>query len=425
MLTYEFNRVLDREANVAENRFSYLYAWNMINGGIDEGSLPIDALQVGYHNGMMLESDFPVQSSAYQFRWASGYDKYLRAIHYRIRSLDNITISSPEELVAMKRYLFNGGVEGQEGKLAVFSSGASGWRFDDSYEGPSETGYKSLLTSLPTGGSHAMTIVGYDDTVECTIDGEVCYGAFIVANSHGSWAHDNGRYYLPYKFFLKTNDTKYMLSKDVTGLNVEYYQPSLVFKVGIDFSSRNDLCFRMGVANKPYAEVPSSELIVGIARNQGGEYPMQGSGASSKIEFAFNASALVDYATSFDEPKYFINVNRGNIGTKNGNGKMESFAVYDYRNDEQNPTVYECNVGDGTLVIGDNLFGVATTPLITTSASAVDWLNSNGKPSQSPFVVRTAKGRYAKVRFVDYDRTSGTLSIKYVYAPDGTTHLGN
>ena len=275
----------------------------------------MDAMQVAYHNGLMTEADFPAQTYSYQFRWASGYDKYLRAIHYRIKSLITFNVVDSDSVEAFKQYLYNGGEEGGKGRLAVFSSGASGWKFNDYYDGPSQTGYASLLTGLPTGGAHAMTIVGYDDTVECTTSYGTSYGAFIVVNSHGTFSHDNGHYYLPYIFFTEPKDADYLLEK-VLRADIEYYEPKLVFRVGVDFTSRNDLSFRLGVGDKPYSETPTSEVSVSIARNQGGEYPMQGNGASSAIEFGFNASALVESLESLDEPKFFLTVNRGNIAPR-------------------------------------------------------------------------------------------------------------
>ena len=44
MFTYEVNSLLGRKADVPENRFSYLYSWNFINGGKDEGSLSWDGI---------------------------------------------------------------------------------------------------------------------------------------------------------------------------------------------------------------------------------------------------------------------------------------------------------------------------------------------------------------------------------------------
>ena len=70
------------------------------------------------------------------------------------------------------------------------------------FPGPSETGYTYMLTKLATDGAHAMTIVGYDDTVGFSKDGQIHKGAFIVVNSYGTWWGDDGRYYLPYYFFF-------------------------------------------------------------------------------------------------------------------------------------------------------------------------------------------------------------------------------
>ena len=53
VFTYEMNALLDRDASIPENRFSYLYAWNLINDGADEGSFQYQGLQIASSNGIM------------------------------------------------------------------------------------------------------------------------------------------------------------------------------------------------------------------------------------------------------------------------------------------------------------------------------------------------------------------------------------
>lgn len=60
----------------------------------------------------------------------------------------------------------------------------------------------------------------------------------------------------------------------------------------------------------------------------------------------------------------------------------------------------------------------------TTSFSPVEWLSTtNRQPVAAPLVLRTSKGKYAKLRFSDYDRENGTIKLKYTYAPDGSRRL--
>ena len=72
---------------------------------------------------------------------------------------------------------------------------------------------------------------------------------------------------------------------------------------------------------------------------------------------------------------------------------------------------------------GENMFSIETVAAKTTSYSKVKWLNSSGQPAAAPLVLRTADGKYVKMRFSDYNRQDGTIKLKYVYAPDGSLKL--
>ena len=47
-----------------------------------------------------------------------------------------------------------------------------------------------------------------------------------------------------------------------------------------------------------------------------------------------------------------------------------------------------------------------------------------GRP-MTPYVVRTASGKYAKFEVTDYDRGAGRVTIKYLYQSDGTRNLNS
>ena len=72
---------------------------------------------------------------------------------------------------------------------------------------------------------------------------------------------------------------------------------------------------------------------------------------------------------------------------------------------------------------GANIFNIPFGQPDKCSFSTIEWLNKSGKPIASPYVFRTADGKYAKVRFSEYDKENGTIKIKYVYAPSGSTNL--
>lgn len=426
MFTYEMNRLLDRDASVsADNRFSYQYTYNFVNDGEDSGSFGWDGLSLAMSNGIITEGDFPVSSSS-SFKWATGYDKYLKAIHYRATGFRQIALEKWDDLAQVKQFLYNRGESGRPGGIVVYSAKATNWSFDNNYSGPSETGYKCLQTKLATEGGHALTIAGYDDLVEFTTpSGEVSRGAFIVVNTWGSYSHDNGRFYLPYWFFFHSVAANGLTSY-VTTVDVAYQEPKIVYRVGVSCDSRNDLSFLIGAASGRAASTPTATLRVSIANHQGGDYPMQGSYWPSDIEFAFDFSSLAPRVVEMMEPTWFLDVERASRGKKRATvARLDRFEVYDYRSGMADPQhfVYEISEaereGRRDFSPGDNLYALTSVPPRYVSCSPLNWLDRLKQPVAAPLVFRTAAGNYAKVRFSSYDREKGTISLKYVYNPNG------
>ena len=429
MYTYEMSRILDRKpAESGDYRFSYLYTWNFINGGEDVGSFGYDGLSIAMSNGVMTEADYPKTTSTYTYYWASGYDKYYRAMCNRIKCFKLIDVDTPEGIEQVKRYLYDHGQEGSKGGVVTFSSKATNWKFNDYYSGPSRTGYKSLLTELATEGGHAMTIVGYDDLVEFNApDGTLSKGAFIVVNTWGGWSHDNGRFYLPYWFFLNRNSNDgSMLSRDVCTVEPEYRKPKICFRVTIDCDARNNLSFNLGVSEMK-GKYPKVEYKMGIADYQGGPYNMCGRYASSTIEFGFDFSSALKFVDETNELSYYFIVNRNSKdGKKASFATLKKLSVLDYREDENHPREYTLDVPASGLEIkaGNNVFRIDTVRPKEVSRSPIEWISSRtGKPLTSPIVLRTAKGKYAKMRVLEYDKEAGTMRIKYVYSVSGDTDL--
>ncbi len=396
VFTYEINRLLDRDASLsAKNRFSYLYSWNFLNEGIDQGGFAVQGFSLLKGYGAMSEEDYGY-ASTYSFKWATGYDKYLNAIKHKVDKMYDFDSSSYESIEKIKSYLYDKGDGLSGGGLLTISAYSSGWKFDTDYSGPSNTGYKDILTQLATTGAHAMTVVGYDDAVESyNAKGEKCLGAFILVNSWGSFSHDNGRFYLPYHFFIDARDAvmpENVLASSMDAISVKVVQPEVVMRVKLDYSSRDDLSIQYGASRNYVSPYPIEKFTLPILRNQGGDYPMQGQYEDdTTFEFAIDLSDLFQKYDNI--VRLYLNVLASQRGDDLGSGKIISVEVYDYRENSSSPEIYEAVVdANKELKWGENYFTL--TPKAV-SASRYNYRDSDKKLKS--YYIKRANGGYSKI----------------------------
>lgn len=407
MFTYEINRLLDRDASAsAANRFAYLFTWNMVNDGDDNGGFVDEGLMIAKNFGVMTEEDYG-DPSVYAYRWASGYEKYHNAARYRVKTISTYDDTTPEGIEQIKSLLASG-------KVLTYSSQSIGWTIDSYYSGPSETGYHALLTRLATSGAHALTIAGYDDLVESTdAAGNPHKGAFIVINTWGTWFGDKGRFYLPYYFFTDRADvSETLLSSSVTGCTVYYHEPKIMFRIHLNYTSRNDLRLTYGASSRRFSGSSSSNYNSIILDNQGGDHTMGGSfseSTASDFEFGLDFS---DHISSDNETfgRFFLNVIRSARGKKAGKGYIESVSVIDYRGEK--PVEYFCrNISGREITNGSNIFSIPAFHPGHFSASPISVLSTDGKAKAGKYyIVRTSGGHYAKVQF---SGDASNLNMKY------------
>ncbi|HIX02550.1 MAG TPA: thiol protease, partial [Candidatus Odoribacter faecigallinarum] len=228
----------------------------------------------------------------------------------------------------------------------------------------------------------------------------------------------------PYYFFENRGEeiTEIQLSSTMTGISVRQHEPQLVFKVRLDYSSRDDISLVYGASEETDSNYPENRFTPVIFSNQGGDYAMQGAySENGELEFA------LDYTEHLPQPdtrygKYFLNIICSQRGQKSGSGTIEYFSVMDYRA-EDGPREYVCKeAGSVPLAWGSNLFAVTTQPVLVVSASPCRWKEGD-VPSSKTFIVRTAAGKYAKLKFIGYDRQTGKVTLQSLYQGDGSRNL--
>ena len=384
VFTYEMNRYLDRDASASPaNRFSYQFIWNLVNDGVDQGGFAEDGLFVAMRSGAMTEEDFSTLTTS-SFTWPSGFEKYRNALRYRVSRF----VSLPRDVDAYKEYL--AGSDGRPGGILSFSGCCSGWVMVSDYSGPSGTGYKALVTSLPDDGAHAMTIVGYDDLVSYTDEAGVTHtGAFIVVNSWGIGAHDRGHFYYPYDFFRARHILPGVLSDQAITAEVKFQEPRILFKLTIDYTSRDDLAYSIGATDKVPAGVPDNYYLQTGMSNKGGDHYMRGTYDKAPLEFALD---LTDHIPSADPDycRYFLKIVRTARGKVKGEGTVKAVSVIDYRSGTPVEYPYRGPLPQ-PIVDGENYFIIGLIPRYKVSCSPVRVKN------EMPIYLKTASGNTARV----------------------------
>lgn len=434
LFTYEMNRVLERPVEKkAANTFSYRWIWNLLNEGKDEGSVSSDGIDITKVAGCMTVADFG-DEDAYDFRWPTGYDKYYRAMCYKTKSSSSVDLRTQEGITTLMSYMYDKNDGHPGGGIAVFSISSDNWGYQD-YDGPSQTGYEDIINLKGKGGAHAMTLVGYDLSVEFDCNGDSVIsddekGAFILVNSWDTWWGTDGRAYIPFKYFLDAgnDDDETMTYWDAQALCIEteYKQPTIGLRLKLSYSSRNDLVIRFGAANGYQATKTDkgAGLNYPIMQAQGGDLNMQGSlfASGQIIEMGFDLSPLKDMTDKMKAPCYLIILAKSVMG-KAGTGHLMDATVYDYANDTTYTKVF--SEKERGITVGYKMVKIPAKPWFknkyeewyepcsTTSnilfqpedfTAETDWKSRT-------FSVRKAKGGFAKIKVTDYDPKTRKIKL--------------
>ena len=350
LLTYELARARDVSAFETENQYPPLYAWNFLNNASTTmGVSYFDSWEIIKANGCPNVIDYPYLQDG--TAWMSGYDKYFRAMHNKVRHNYSLGVNTPEGLEVLKRYLhdhFNGS---RHGGAANFQIGSGGIRFatlpPESYNAgsPIITGFGSVV-------GHAMTIVGYDDSVKVDFNGDGMFtndidtngdfvvdmadwekGALIVVNSWGKGWADNGKSYVAYRVLTRYGFEGGFWNRSVHLIDlVNNYEPQLALKASIVHPVRNSIRIMAGVSTDPAAERPEHLLEFPMFNYQGGPHPFGGVEAepTEPFELGLDISPLLSFIEPGKEARFFLAINE--VGGYSGNSRVIRMSVMDYTN---------------------------------------------------------------------------------------------
>jgi len=214
--------------STTNHQFSPAFLYNQINGGADQGSGFSDAFSLITDQGCATVADCPYDEDDYT-TWPSE-SAYARAIPYRGGTSHWFWMKDTTGINQAKRRLDSGyttviGIE-------VYSN----------FDNIEDFHYTYCVADTYGGdrGSHALTIVGYNDTMT-THDGT---GAFKMINSWSKYWGLSGYCWMSYaaaKDAALSQQAGYYLD-DLTG-----YSPTMLGRVKITHAARDRIGIRLGV----------------------------------------------------------------------------------------------------------------------------------------------------------------------------------
>ncbi len=371
VLTYEVNKLLDRDGSISDNQFAPHFTWDFINGAADQGSWPWQGWDIVEQIGCANMTDFGGEDGGDPTwtKWMSGFDQYKRSAPYNITSMTTINnLNTATGLANLKQYLV-------DGHIVSFSANSSGYTmYTIGY--PYHNG-EHVITKWGTGGAHMMTFVGYDDSIKIydSANSAVETGALKVANSWGTWFGDSGFCWLSYADFnYNTQDNGGVDQAQVYGIAVEGTRSiTQTVKMEIQENSRFELTFNLGVSQDTNATSPSfsKQLLIGKPANDSAGapmnvVPMQGLGNYNPIDFEFTIADLTSKIDASKPYKVFLTVDRA--GAKDS-GQIDLFALTDNA-DAGKTWAWKSGSQVNTL----NGIGTTTLTIIKSGNPATDYL---------------------------------------------------
>lgn len=350
--TYEINRARGLDALYLENQYPTQFTWNFMNGGSGWRGVSY------FHSFELLEACGTPNIATYgglaaggDLRWMSGYDEYYSAMKNRIDEVHYIDVSSVEGLLTLKHWL-NDHLDGSEfGGVASYYASSPFNHKQIPNESP-ESG-KRIIVDWIWPAIHAMTIVGYNDSIryDWNMDGQFTndidingdeivdikdweIGALLFANSYGDYWADSGYCYMMYKSLAVNYEDGGIWNNSVHVISVkENYSPMLTMRVKLKYNSREKIKIVVGVSSDTMSLSPSYSMDFPLLDFQGGNMPLQGLPYSDTLdpevmELELDVTPLLGYVNPGENARYFFQIIE-NDPKAHGWGEIQYYSLVD------------------------------------------------------------------------------------------------
>lgn len=351
LFTYEINRLRDLPSNVPENQYPSHFVFNWSNAGGGHANPYFDSWNIIKELGTPTVSQYGgSQNFGGVTRWMNGYDAYYQAMHNRLWDFYTIPLNDADDLEVLRHWIDNHTKGEETGGVAVFYASFQGV---NNYlpPGTPEAG-KAVIPIMSPYANHALTVVGYHDSIRFDLNNDGQYtnhldingdgvvdildweiGGVKIANSFGatSWGNQ-GFAYLLYSALCRPLHLGGVWNRAVHVVNAkDQTQPPITYKATITHNSREKIKVMAGVAAGFDAEFPEYIIEFPVLNYQGGNLYMQGgsSEADKTLEFGLDVTRLLRYLESGQDATFFILVNEKDPWN-GGTGSLDYFALIDY-----------------------------------------------------------------------------------------------
>lgn len=350
--TYEIDYLRGLRADTLPNQYPTHFSYNFMNGGFGWfGVSYFHSLEILRRLGCMNALDYGgiTDNNA---RWINGYEVYFNAMHNRIRGFHSIRTGSEEGILALKNWLFDHMGEGDAGGVASFYANTP-WNAKLLNDTTPEGGKHVVVTWYPI-ASHAMTIVGYNDSIrwDYNLDGRYTndtdlngdgvidprdweIGAVKFVNSHGYGAQDSGYCYLMYKCLAENFEDGGLWNQSVHILDVDTgYAPLLSFKVKLRHDYREKIRVLAGVSADTTDRLPSFTMDFPVFNHQGADFFLQGDNSAEEfqyLEFGLDVTPLLAQIKPGEPARFFLIVEEKDPFNE-GRGEIVAFSLMDHTN---------------------------------------------------------------------------------------------
>ncbi|MCK4980182.1 MAG: hypothetical protein KAS62_07290, partial [Candidatus Delongbacteria bacterium] len=364
--TYEQNFERGTSADVTDNQYPSHYTYNFLNEGSGAvGSTYFQGWDIVKNGGcpdittyggdLWPDPDYVLANSL----WMDGYTKYETGMNNRIDEVISIPVGTPEGLETLKQY-FNDHCDGSgAGGIVNFSAGVTGWTLT-TLKNNTPHGTETVVTNWNPAVNHAMTFVGYSDTIRFDYNDDKLYtndidlngdsiidmrdweiGGVLMVNSWGDTWGTGGKAWVMYRTLaLDVSNGGINGSTVYTVKTKDTFTPQLKLKASINYSDRKEIKIIAGVSANTSDTEPEHTISFPYFAFQGGaDLGMEGT--SDLIEIGLDISPLLSYIENEVNAKFFIGIDQKDAGGS-GAGNIVSMSVIDNTSTEY--TSAESNV---------------------------------------------------------------------------------